>query len=88
MARRDTEIEVMATDSVVLDVRPFHERGEEPFDAIMQTVASLGPGQSFLLVNSFEPKPLIRVLGARGFECRCSEVASGEWHVLFTPRQP
>lgn len=79
----------MATiDSVVLDVRPFHERGEEPFEAIMHAVASLSPGQSFLLVNSFEPKPLIRVLAKRGFECRCNEVTPGEWHALFTPRQP
>lgn len=78
----------MPVDSVVLDVRPFHERGEEPFDAIMGAVEGLGPGQSLLLVNSFEPKPLFRVLGARGFEYRCSEVAPGEWHVLFTPRQP
>ena len=78
----------MPADSVVLDVRPFHERGEEPFDAIMQTVANLRPGQALLLVNSFEPKPLIRVLGARGFECRCNEVIPGEWHALFTPRQP
>lgn len=78
----------MAPDSVVLDVRPFHERGEEPFDAIMNAVGGLNPGQSLLLVNSFEPKPLIRVLGARGFACECTEVADGEWHALFTPRQP
>lgn len=77
----------MPADSVILDVRPFHERGEEPFDAIMRTVAT-SSGQAFFLVNSFEPKPLIRVLGARGFECRCNEVTPGEWHALFTSRQP
>lgn len=68
-----------------LDVRPFHERGEEPFGAIMTAVDSLEPGQAFLLVNSFEPVPLLRVLGKRGFEARCEEVGPDEWHVLFTP---
>ena len=70
----------------VLDVRPFHERKEEPFDAIMAAVSGLAPAQALLLVNSFEPTPLIRVLDKRGFDCSCNEVALGEWHVLFTPR--
>lgn len=69
-----------------LDVRPFHERGEEPFAAIMDAVYSLAPGQPFLLINSFEPTPLIRVLDKRGFDARCDEKTKDEWHVLFTPR--
>ncbi len=69
-----------------LDVRPFHERGEEPFDAIMRAVESLAPTQPFLLINSFEPKPLLHVMDKRGFEARCEEVATDEWHVLFVPR--
>ncbi len=69
-----------------LDVRPFHERGEEPFEAIMEAVYSLAPGQPFLLVNSFEPKPLIRVLDKRGFDASCDQKSPDEWHVLFTPR--
>lgn len=73
-------------EPLCLDVRPFHERGEEPFDAIMEKVASLAPGQAFLLINSFDPKPLLRVMEKRGFDARSSEVSANEWHVLFTPR--
>lgn len=72
-------------EALKLDVRPYHERGEEPFAAIMQAVESLAPGQPFLLINSFEPVPLLRVLGKRGFESRCEEIGPDEWHVLFTP---
>lgn len=75
-----------AAEPLELDVRPFHERGEEPFQAIMQKVESLAPGQPFLLINSFDPKPLLRVMDKRGFDFKSDEVAAGEWHVLFTPR--
>lgn len=69
-----------------LDVRPFHERGEEPFDAIMSSIELLAPGQAFLLINSFKPTPLLRVLEKRGYDALCEEKNKDEWHVLFTPR--
>jgi uncharacterized protein (DUF2249 family) len=70
--------------SIVLDVRPFHERGEEPFDAIMGAVAGLPPDRSLLLINSFEPIPLFRVMDSRGFEHTCTQVGPEEYHVRFT----
>jgi len=70
--------------SIVLDVRPFHERGEEPFDAIMAAVAGLPPDRSLLLINSFEPVPLFRVMESRGFEHACTQVGPEEYHVRFT----
>jgi uncharacterized protein (DUF2249 family) len=69
--------------TVRLDVRPFHERGEEPFAAIMNAVESLKSDQALLLVNSFEPVPLYRVLEKRGFSHQTSEISPGEWHVVF-----
>lgn len=76
----------MVIEPLTLDARPFHERHEEPFDAIMAAVDSLEPRQSFLLINSFEPVPLIKLLRRRGFEVSAAEVAPGEWRVLFTPQ--
>lgn len=70
--------------TTVLDVRPFHERGEEPFDAIMGAVAGLGPDQSLLLINSFEPVPLFRVMEKRGFGYTCTEIGPEEYHIHFT----
>lgn len=86
MAREHPEKRVNTIAPLRLDVRPFHERGEEPFDAIMASVGSLAPGQAFLLINSFKPTPLLRVLDKRGFDASCEEKTKDEWHVLFTPR--
>ena len=74
------------SEPLLLDVRPLHERGEEPFQTIMEKVESLAPGQPLLLINSFNPIPLLRVMDKRGFDTRSEELAKDEWHVLFTPR--
>lgn len=70
-----------------LDVRPFHERGEEPFSAIMDAVESLAPDQEFLLVNSFDPVPLYRVMEKRGYGHQTTEIAPEEWHILFRRKE-
>jgi hypothetical protein len=41
--------------TIRLDVRPYHGRGEEPFEAIMAVVDALKERDQFLLTNSFEP---------------------------------
>lgn len=71
-------------DPVVLDVRPFHERGEEPFAAIMGAVEALPPAGALLLINSFEPTPLFRVMERKGFTADCRAIAPDEFHILFT----
>ncbi|TAM87240.1 DUF2249 domain-containing protein [bacterium] len=70
----------------VLDVRPYHERGEEPYQAIMDAVDSLEPGQAFLLINTFEPTPLYRVMDRKGFGHECTRVTDGEFHIRFAPK--
>jgi uncharacterized protein (DUF2249 family) len=46
----------MDTTQRVLDVRPIPPREKHP--AIFQTFAELQPGESFVLVNDHDPKPL------------------------------
>ena len=74
-------------EPLTLDVRPYHDRHEEPFEAIMSAVAGLADGQDLMLINSFEPTPLFAVMRKRGFANTCAEVKPGEWHVRFT-REP
>lgn len=50
-----------------LDVREDLEQGRDPFRAIMQAAEQLPPGQSLLIINTFEPIPLFSVLGKKGF---------------------
>jgi len=59
---------VMEAHIEELDVRPVMESGEDPFNLIMGKVKQLKAGSVLKLVNSFEPVPLIKILGNRGFE--------------------
>ena len=71
-------------DTLILDVRLFHERGEEPFTAIMDAVERLTEHQTLLLINSFEPVPLYSVMKRRGFSYRCAREGPDEYHVFFS----
>lgn len=62
----------------VLDVRDVEG---EPFDDIMGALAELEPGETLLLVNSFEPEPLYDLLSNRGFDHETTQVEDDEWHV-------
>lgn len=56
----------------------------EPFGDIMAELEALEPDETFLLINSFEPKPLFEVLSQRGFDYDAAEVGPDEWHVEIT----
>lgn len=70
----------------VLDVRPMLRSGGEPFQAIMQAVQDLRPGQGLKLLATFRPQPLFRVMEGRGFDHEAREIEGGDWEVLFTPQ--
>jgi len=70
---------------VTLDLRELLKSGGEPFSEIMQTVASLAPGQSLRLLAIFKPAPLFAVLANRGFSHTEREIGGGDWEVIFTP---
>ncbi|MHB9144850.1 MAG: DUF2249 domain-containing protein [Symbiobacteriia bacterium] len=67
-----------------LDVRDYHKRGEEPFPAIMKAATGLEPGDIFILINSFEPHPLYRVLSLKGFTHTCEELGPEHYRITFT----
>lgn len=51
----------------VLDARPVLASGNDPFQQIMTKLKSISPGQTLLLINSFEPAPLIKILKSREY---------------------
>lgn len=53
---------------IKLDVRPVIESGKDPLNVIVQKVKALPTGHVLKIVNSFEPTPLIDLLGKQGFE--------------------
>ena len=50
-----------------LDVRPVIETGKYPLNMILQKVRLLEAGSVLKIVNSFEPTPLMQLLGKQGF---------------------
>ncbi len=70
----------------VLDVRPLIKGGVEPFNAIMDAVGGLSPGQSLLLIAPFKPAPLFSVMERKGFSAKAESLDNGDWQVLFSPR--
>ncbi|MGH6762611.1 MAG: DUF2249 domain-containing protein [Phyllobacterium sp.] len=68
-----------------LDVRPLLKNGVEPFQAIMQAIDGLAPGQSLRLIAPFKPVPLFQVLERKGFAAVPHEIGDGDWEVLFSP---
>lgn len=67
--------------NVRLDVRADIEQGHDPFKKIMKQLSDLPAGEVLLLVNSFEPVPLIRILKDRGYT---AEVAHVHENVVYT----
>ena len=59
---------IQADIIIELDVRPVIESGKDPLNIIVQKVKNLQTGDVLKIVNSFEPTPLIHLLGNQGFE--------------------
>ena len=71
---------------VTVDVREDIRQGREPFEKIMAAVGRLEPGETLLLINSFEPLPLYRVMDQNGFSHWAEQTAEGDWKVYFRRR--
>jgi uncharacterized protein (DUF2249 family) len=59
-------------------------RGEEPFGAIMAAANRVRPGEALRVLASFEPIPLYRVLGRRGFGHATTQISADTWEVIFS----
>lgn len=73
--------EMQASQIITLDVRPMLAAGDDPLQLIQQHVKELQKGQVLKIINTFEPTPLINLLGKRGF---VSYVKTTEENVIET----
>lgn len=53
---------------VNFDVRAMLAEGNDPLKSIQQKVKSLNPGEVLVIINNFEPVPLIKLLEKQGFQ--------------------
>ncbi len=68
---------------VELDVRPDLAGGGDPLQRIMKSANSLQKNQVLLIINTFEPVPLMLLLKKRGFESFAEQTAPDLVHTYF-----
>jgi len=72
-----------AAVTVILDVRPLLEVGQDPLKDIFQLYRSLAAGGILCISNSFVPTPLIRRMEDRQVPSYTHEWAEGEFRSYF-----
>lgn len=74
---------INSVNIITLDVRADLASGKDPFQRIMDTLASLSQDNFLLIINTFEPAPLINVLKRKGFEYYTEELQKDIFHTYF-----
>lgn len=74
---------IAAVKIVELDVRPVIESGKDPLDIIVKKVRALETGSVLKIINTFEPIPLIHLLGKQGFESYAEKISDDLVNTYF-----
>jgi len=78
------------TNVVKLDARPILSGGVDPFDEIMKTLKGMKDDQTLLIINTFEPIPILNILKKRGYEYETERPEPGVVYTYLrkTEREP
>ncbi|MFN8417152.1 MAG: DUF2249 domain-containing protein [Cytophagaceae bacterium] len=66
-----------------LDVRPYLQEGEDPFAIIMKSIKKIPSDYTLLLINSFEPVPLIAILKKQGYAAYVKKIDKELYETYF-----
>ncbi len=82
------DLEIMPPDFsgkeiIELDVRPIIHQGKDPFGYINKTARKIKPGQVLLIINDFEPIPLVDYLIGKNFVHWMTQDADGNYLTYF-----
>ncbi|HEY0770421.1 MAG TPA: DUF2249 domain-containing protein [Sphingobacteriaceae bacterium] len=80
--------ELQETHIVPLDVRAMLAGGNDPLKLIQQTVKELKEGQVLKIINTFEPTPLIKLLGNQGFQSYTDIIENDHIETYFYKTTP
>ncbi|WP_186576534.1 DUF2249 domain-containing protein [Aquibacillus kalidii] len=69
-----------------VDVRDDIKKGMEPFKKIMDAAKSVQSGEQFVLHAPFNPFPLFKVLGKKGFSHQSEQLEKKHWKITFTKK--
>ncbi len=71
------------TNVVTLDARRILAGGVDPFDEIMKTLKTMKDDQTLLIINTFEPIPILNILKKRGYEYETERPEPGVVHTYL-----
>ncbi len=71
-----------------LDVRPVLAGGKDPLQDILKATSAMKQGEILKIINSFEPAPLILLLGKKGFESYTEIQGETLVHTYFFKASP
>lgn len=96
IAVEDTSIQIERPDWLananndtinVLDVRPILAGKEDPLNHILDAVKMLGKDEILCIINTFEPTPLIQLLGKKGYAHHLEKLNEDEIKTYFKKTQ-
>jgi len=67
-------------ETVELDVRPSLASGVDPFNLIMDKLEEIEDNQALLIINTFEPIPLLNILKGKGYNYETTRPSDGVVH--------
>ncbi len=71
------------TNIITLDVRPVLAGGVDPFDEIMKALKEMDDSQTLLIINTFEPIPILNILKKRGYAFETERPETGIVHTYL-----
>jgi len=71
------------TNVIEFDVRPILDGGVDPFEAIMGKLGEMNDNQTLLIINSFEPVPLLNILKTKGYDYEVERPDQGVVHTYL-----
>ncbi|NPD44380.1 MULTISPECIES: DUF2249 domain-containing protein [unclassified Lentimicrobium] len=79
----EKQINMNHLEKITLDVRPILNSGEDPFNKIMAQLKTMNEHQALLIINTFEPIPLLNILKDKGFSYQTTRPTEQEVHTLL-----
>ncbi len=77
------EIDMNHLEKITLDVRPILNSGVDPFKKIMEQLKEMNDKQALIIINTFEPIPLLNILKDKGYSYQTTRPTDQEVHTLL-----
>ena len=72
---------------IEMDVRPTLAQGIDPFEAIMAKLKTMADDETLMIINTFEPIPLLNILKKKGYEYETVRPENGIVHTYLEKAQ-